>query len=234
MSSKKQMKRLAAPKKTKILRKEHVWTVKTRAGTHPAKESVPLAVLARDYLKIADTASEARKIIKSKELLVDGRAVTDPKFPAGFMDIITLPKQKKQYRIILDRKGRIDTQELDKQTNEKLCRVEKVAQTKKGKLITLHDGRNIVTKDKIKTGDVIKIEVPSQKINEHYPLKEGSTAYIISGKHAGETGKVQGIIPGNMTRRKQIIFKEETGEFTTPADYIFVLGTGKPAISLGE
>lgn len=226
------MKRLAAPKRTKILRKEGIWTVKTKAGPHKAKDSVPLLVMIRDYLKLADTSFEARKIIKAEQILIDERPVTDVQFPIGFMDVISIPAEKKHYRIVLDEKGRITPLETKEKANFKLSRIEKITQTKLGKQLTLHDGRNIFTKEKLATGDVLKIEVPSQKIIEHYPLKEGSTAYITTGKHAGQTMKIHGIVPGTMTRRKQVLFKKEEKEFNIPHDYVFVVGKDKPSINL--
>ncbi|MEM0372927.1 MAG: 30S ribosomal protein S4e [archaeon] len=231
MTQRKQMKRLAAPKRIKILRKEGVWTVRASAGPHKANESVPLLVLVRDYLKLADTYLEARKIIKTKQVLIDGKPATDAKRPVGFMDVVSIPSIKKHYRIVLDEKGRISPLE----TNEsgfKLSRIEKIKQTKRGVQLTMHDGRNIITKEKLGTGDVLKIEVSSQKILEHYPLKEGSMAYIISGKHAGQTLKIAGLIPGTITRRKQVLFKTQDKEFNVPYDYVFVVGKDKPAVTL--
>ncbi|NYZ79984.1 30S ribosomal protein S4e [Candidatus Micrarchaeota archaeon] len=232
MTQRKQMKRLAAPKGMKILRKAGIWTVRTHAGPHTAKNAVPLLVLVRDYLKLTDTARETRKIIKAEQVLVDGRPITDVQFSVGFMDIVTIPASKKSYRILFDEKGRIVANETSEKSNFKLCRIEKIMQTKHGVQLTMHDGRNIITKEKLGTGDVLKIEVPTQKILEHYPLKEGSVAYIIAGKHAGETVKISGIIPGTITRRKQIQFKIGERDVTTPHDYVFVVGKDKPAISL--
>lgn len=234
MTARKQLKRLAAPKQIRILRKESAWTVRAAPGPHGLKNSIPLIVLIRDYLKLAGTALEARKILKEEQVFVDGRAVTEPKFAVGFMDIISIPKMERAFRIILDYKGRIEVQEIDKKVDFKLAKVQNITQTTKGKQLTLHDGRNIFTKEAIKTGDVVKIEVPSQKILEHYPLKTGSVAYITGGMHAGETVKIKEIIEGTITRKKQVLFKSEDSEFTTPINYVFVVGKDKPVISLGE
>jgi small subunit ribosomal protein S4e len=234
MTARKQLKRLAAPKQIRILRKDNAWTVKAAPGPHGKETSVPLIVLIRDYLKLTGTALEARRILKEKQVLVDGRAVTEPKFAVGFMDIITIPKMERAFRIILDYKGRIEVQEVDKKINFKLAKVQNITQTAKGKQLTLHDGRNMITKEAIKTGDVVKIEVPSQKILEHYPLKSGSVAYITGGTHAGQTGKIKEVVEGTMTREKQVLFQIEDSEFTAPMHYVFILGKDKPAISLGE
>lgn len=231
---KKHLKKLAAPRKRKILRKDSVWSVKARAGPHPAKDSVPLLIIARDYLKLGDTAAEVEKIIKAKDILIDGTAITDPKFPVGFMDLVGIPKIKEQYRVVLDEKGRIVLHRIKEKADFKLCRIEGKSIIRKGKTqLNLHDGRNYLTeKEDYKVGDVLKMSVPQQKIIEHYSLKSGNLAYIISGKHAGTVGKIQNVLPGSITRRKLIEFKEKDKEFRTAVENVFVVGKDKPAITL--
>ena len=36
----------------------------------------------------------------------DGKTRTDPNFPAGFMDVVEIPKSNDQFRLIFDTKGR--------------------------------------------------------------------------------------------------------------------------------
>ena len=42
---------------------------------------------------------------------VDGKVRTDPKFPAGFMDVIQVEKTGENFRLIYDVKGRSVEQE---------------------------------------------------------------------------------------------------------------------------
>lgn len=231
---KKHLKKLAAPRIRKILRKDTKWTVKVRPGPHPARGSIPLLILIRNYLKHADTFREAERILKSKKVLIDGRVVKDPKFPVGFMDVLSIPDINEFYRVILDKLGRIELQKLSKtESNFKLCKVEKKTVVKKGKMqVTLHDGRNMVVDGKFKIGDVLKISIPDQKIQEHFELKKGNTAYIIGGKHAGETGVIEEIQLGSITRGILIAFKKGKETFTTPLKYVFVIGKEKPSIEI--
>ena len=37
---------------------------------------------------------------------IDGRVRTNPKFPLGLMDVLSFPKLKKNYRCLIDVKGR--------------------------------------------------------------------------------------------------------------------------------
>ena len=84
-------KRLSAPKTYKIPRKVSKWVVKPSPGPHN-KEAIPLLVLVRDFLELADTGREARRIISSGEILVDGIVRKDYKFPVGLFDVVTIPK----------------------------------------------------------------------------------------------------------------------------------------------
>ena len=97
--------------------------------------------------------------------------------------------------------------------------------------LNLHDGKNILVKtNDYNTGDTLKISLPSQKVLEHYPMKEGSITYIFGGRHAGETGNIVGTIPGTMTREPLVILKVGEKEFQTSKKYVFVIGTTSPVI----
>jgi ribosomal protein S4E len=43
-----------------------------------------------------------------KHVKVDGKTRTDPNFPAGFMDVVEIPKSNDQFRLIFDTKGRLE------------------------------------------------------------------------------------------------------------------------------
>jgi small subunit ribosomal protein S4e len=232
---KRQIKRLAAPKSMKLLRKEMTWTVKSAPGPHGLESSVPLLMVIRDYLKLAGNAREAKKVIKEGQILVDGRAVYDPKIGLGFMDVLEIPSAKLHYRVVLDKKGRILMHELKSKADFKLCRVQKKTMIKGKKVqVTLHDGRNIVTeKSEYGNGDVLKIAVPKQEVTEKFELKKGNTAYITDGKHAGEIGKIEEVLKGTASRRPIVLIKSKEKEFSTPADYVFVVGKDKPVVDLG-
>ena len=103
----KHLKRLNAPKPLKIHRKEKTWTVQASPGPHPIEKSVPLGLIIRDYLELADTLKETKRIISNGEILVDGTIRKDYKFPCGLMDVISFPKLKKDYRVLYDRRGKI-------------------------------------------------------------------------------------------------------------------------------
>ena len=55
-------KRLAAPKYWPIKRKAKKFTVASLPAPHPTKDSLPLLIIVRDILKLAETSKEAKYI----------------------------------------------------------------------------------------------------------------------------------------------------------------------------
>ena len=118
MGSRKHLKTYKAPKTWPIHPKEDTWTVKPSAGSHSIENSLSLTLVIRDILKLADNSREAKRIINSGNVLVDGRVIKDYKFPVGFMDIIEIPKTGEVYRVLLDKKGRLQLNKIEETKTE--------------------------------------------------------------------------------------------------------------------
>ena len=101
---KKHIKRMAAPKSWAIPRKTSHWVTKPSPGPHRAERSMPLLSVVRDMLGLCDNSREARLIIGSRGITVDGRlmvveysdlpddlAGADPEEPlAGELEVVAL------------------------------------------------------------------------------------------------------------------------------------------------
>ena len=121
----KHLKRLNAPRALRLHRKERKWTVRPSPGPHPIEKSIPLGLIIRDYLKLSDTQKEAKRIISNGEVTVDGKTQKNNKFPCGLMDVISIPKMKKDYRILFNQRGKLTLVPINsKEANWKLCRIE--------------------------------------------------------------------------------------------------------------
>ncbi|MEA3458117.1 MAG: 30S ribosomal protein S4e [Candidatus Thermoplasmatota archaeon] len=232
----KHLKRLNAPKSLRLHRKERKWTVKPSPGPHPMHSAIPLGLVARDYLNICDTLREAKRVIANGEILVDMVKRKDYKFACGFMDIISIPKLEKQYRILFDQSGKLVLVPISlKETEWKLCRIEdKTIIRGKQTQLNLHDGKNkLVKKDEYKTGDVLKLSLKDKKISDVYPLAKGSVSMIIGGSHIGQMADIQEleIIPSS---KSNIAKMKGVNEFSTHQEYVFPIGKTKPVISLPE
>jgi len=228
------LKRLSAPNFWRIQKKVKKWTVTPSPGPHKKFECIPLLILVRDILKLADTAKEAKAIIKSGEVLVDGKPRKDAKYPAGLMDIVSIPKLKKNYRLVPFRGGITLIEISKKESSVKLCRINNKSHIKGGLLqLNLHDGRNIlVKKDKYKTGDSLLIELPSQKILEHVKMHPGNVAVITGGQNTGKIVEIKEVITTRSREPNKIVCKSGKEEFTAIKDYVFVIGYKNPVIKI--
>ncbi len=229
-------KRLSAPKTYKIPRKIFKWIVKPFPGPHN-KNAIPLLIIVRDYLKLVDTAREARRVISSGEILVDGVPRKNYKFPVGLFDVIKIPKLEKSYRIVFDKKGRYVPIEI-KDDNLKLYKIVNKTMVRGGRIqLNLFDGTNILGSNEFKTKDSILMQIPEKKIVDHLRFEEGALVMITGGSHAGEIGRVKSYkVVRSSAPNLVTVVKDDGTEFTTIVDYVFVIGkkdSDKPVIDIG-
>ena len=237
MGSRKHLKRYKAPKSWPIHPKEKTWTVKPAAGPHAIEDSLSLMVVVRDVLKIADNSREAKTIINSGDILIDGKVKKDYKYPVGLMDIITIPKNETSYRVLLDNKNRLTLLKINNNdADEKLSKIVNKTTIKGGKIqYNLHDGRNLLTDGDYKVGDVLSLKLPEQEVQNSFKLEEGATVLVTGGKHTGEIGKISEIIISKTSNPNTVIIENNKKEnFLTLKDYAFVIGEEKPVIDLLE
>jgi len=233
----KHLKRLAVPRRWTVPRKAHKWATKPRAGPHAGEESVPMAIVLRDYLHLCDTSREAQRILGAREVLVDGRVVTDYKRGVGLMDVLSIPKVDRHYRALVDTAGRLRLVDIPKaQADWKLCRVEGKTTVKEGQFqLNLHDGRNLQIKEnKYATGDVLKLKLPEQKVAGHHALAEGMLAYITGGSHVGELATITKIVVTHEPRANLVELRAGDRAFATVKPYVFVVGKDEPEIRMPE
>jgi small subunit ribosomal protein S4e len=231
---KKHIKRMAAPSSWAIPRKTSHWVTKPMPGPHGTEESMPLLAVVRDMLKLCDNSREARFIIGSRNVAVDGSVITDYKFPVGLMDVVTVIKSKQSYRMLVDYKAKLKLVPIDDtEKSWKLARIDNKTTARKGKVqLNLHDGRCILLpKDQYKTGDVLKIEVPSQKVMKALKLEKGSVALLIGGSHPGSLQTIETYQIRRGSAPNLVTFKEG---FETVKENVFVVGEKAPEIKLLE
>lgn len=225
----KHLKRLIVPNTWVIKKKEETFITRPDPGAHSFEFGMPLIIIVRDMLKLAHTSREVRKILRSKDVMVDGKARIEPSFITGLMDVISVPKLKKSYRMILNSHAKLDIIEIpESESGVKLSKITGKTVIKKGKMqLNLSDGRNIlIGKDEYKIGDSLLVEVPSNKIKDVLKLDKGAIILMIDGKHAGKAGKVEQV------KGEDIFFKYEDHVFETAKKYAFVVGKERPAIMI--
>jgi small subunit ribosomal protein S4e len=228
------LKRLLAPKFWKVPKKIAKWTVAPRPGPHKKFESIPLQIIVRDILKLAETGKEAKSIIKKGEVFVDGRARKDHAYPVGLMDVVAIPRIKKYFRVLPTEKGLELVEIEESEADKKICRIKNKTTVKKGKMqLNLHDGRNLlVDKDVYKTGDSLLLKLPEQKILEHIKFEKGNLGLVIKGKNSGKIVRIKEVIITRSREPNKVICELENKEIEVVKDYVFVVGKQEPAIKL--
>jgi len=244
---KKHLKRKPAPGFWPISRKEFVWTVKPTPGPHPISHCIPLLLIVREILNFAKTRREAKMIISSGKVEIDGKIQREESFPVGLMDVLSIPEAEGVYRVLPSEKGLILHPIGKEEAKFKLCRIEDKTFVKGGHVqLNLHDGRSILVRvkepqkpeeDIYQTLDTLKISIPNQEISGHMRLAEGALALIIGGKNMGKWGKIIAIEgkPGQKRRESLATMEDRNGNrFQTTLDFVLVLGEKQSQISLPE
>lgn len=237
-----QLKREPSPGFWPIHRKEHTWAPRTRPGPHAREKSLPLLVIVRESLGLANTAKEAIRIISGGKVKVDGVVRRDRRYPVGLMDIVQIDGIPQAYRALpRPNMGLVLVPTLDKEVSYKICKITGKQNVSGGKLqYSLHDGRNLLASTRetrpgdqeFAVGGAVQLSFPAQKIIKYVPFQVGAVGLVIDGKNQGQHGKITSITPGTYARRK--IVRIETGAegFETPADYVIPVGTETPLVTL--
>mmetsp|Transcript_89412 Transcript_89412/g.193551 ORF Transcript_89412/g.193551 Transcript_89412/m.193551 type:complete len:264 (-) Transcript_89412:56-847(-) len=230
---KKHLKRLAAPKHWMLDKLGGTWAPKPNAGPHKTRECLPLIILLRNKLKYALTSREVTMIVMQRLIQVDHKVRTDARYPAGFMDVISIKETGEHFRLLYDVKGRFNVHRIgEEEAKFKLCQIVKSYTGKKGvPTIVTHDGRTIRYPDPdIKVLDTIKLELEEGKIVDHVKFDVGNICMITGGKNLGRIGVIE--------RREKhpgsydIVHVKDTkgNHFATRLSNVFVIGNGSTSL----
>ena len=179
------LKRQQATKKLPIPRKGSTYVARALAYHN---NSVPVVIAVRDMLKLARTTAEVKKMIHQKLLKINGRIVKEFRQPICLFHIF---EADKPYTLTLLPTGKFtfspssSSSRLVKVTNKKLLSHNTIQ-------INLHDGSNLISKDKINVGDSLYIDFKG-KIQKHVPLEKSREVFIMGGKYIGKKGKIQAV-----------------------------------------
>ena len=221
--SRSHIKRLVMPRSWPLPRKSSIWVQKPNPGGHNIENCMPLALILRDVLGVAHTRREAKRILHSRQVMVDGRIETDDGRGVGLMDVLTVGDNS--YRCVLDTNCKLRYRPISSEdASSKVCRVMGKTTISGGRTqLHLHDGRNILMDDAsaYSTGDSVVLALPEQTISAHHKFAEGSLSYLTGGSHIGETATIRGHDVKRSSKANEVQFDD----FLTIADYVFVIGS---------
>ena len=217
------MKRLTMPRSWPLPRKTSVWIQKPNPCGHPLDLCMPMGVILRDVLGVAQNRREAKKILHSKLVKVDGSIETDIGRGVGLMDVLTVGDVS--YKCVLDTNGKLRYRMIPaKEASTKICRVMGKTTIKGARTqVHLHDGRNLLFNEnpEYKTGDSLVISLADQEIKSHHKIEEVSIAYLTGGNHIGELATVRGEDIKRSSKANEVQFDD----FGTISDYVFIISS---------
>jgi small subunit ribosomal protein S4e len=222
------LKRIASPHTWAIDRKSSVFITRPKPGAHKMGSGLPLGVILRDFLGLSTTMNESKKVLNNNDILVDGKRRKDYRYIVGLFDVITIPIQKKSFRLMFNKKKQIVINEIsDAESLIKPCKVVGKTILTKGRMqLNLHDGKNIISDAKAKVGDTLLLSLPKLEVKEVLPLEKGSEVYLIDGKHCGDVGLFKEI------RKEEAIYTKDKKDIETAKEYLFVVGKKKSMIEI--
>ena len=233
MTGKEHLKRVAAPRTWPIARKTSKWVAKPSPGPHSEEGGMPLVVVLRDLLHVADKAKEIKQILHEGKVLVDGQVRKDHRFPVGLFDVISIPEIKANYRIVMGKDNKFKLVPVS-DAGLKLLKIVDKTMVSGGRIqLNFHDGTTMLGSNDYHTKDSLIMKVPEKAIDQHLKYEVGSLAVVIGGKHAGTQGKIKVIRVIKSTTPNRITIAGPEGDFTTVEKYVVVIGKDAPAIDLG-
>jgi len=247
---KKHLKRLNAPKHWMLDKLGGTWAPRPSTGPHKLRECLPLSLILRNRLRYSLTRRETIMIVMRRLVQVDQKVRTDLNFPAGFQDVVQIPKTDEVFRLLYDVKGRFVLHRITKEEAQyKLCRVQKVQRGSKASIgrnpfhqgqagsipfLVTHDGRTIRFADpSVRVHDTIKVDLATGKQIGHVKFDVGNLVMITKGNNVGRVG-VLVAKERHLGSFDIVHIRDRKGNaFSTRIQNVFVIGEGnKPAISL--
>ena len=227
------IKRQMAPTFWNIRRKDSQFVVRIKPGPHPKNKAYPLGMVLRDVLKVASTMHEAGRILNAGKIKVDGVVRRDVNLAVGLMDVVELATGQ-AHRMVPRNSSLLDSIAIeDSEKGVKLVKVTSKSTIKQKKIqYGFHDGRTLVSDQKLKVGDTCLIELPQVQIKNHFAFEKGSIALIISGENAGRVGKIDDIQDGIFSLPKRALVSFDNKSVELPVELVMVIGKDKPVIKV--
>jgi len=214
------------------------WAPRPSQGPHKLRESIPLTVIIQHRLKYALSGRESRMVLNDKEgnIFIDGRVRRDEKFPAGFMDVLTIKKTGENFRVLYDIKGKFVLRSIkSEEAKFKLCKVKRREMgPNRIPYVVTHDGRTIrFPHPDITIHDTIKVDVESGKILDTIKFETGNLVMVTQGNNIGRVGVLTSR-DRHMGGFDIVHIRDSKGNtFATRIGNVFIIGKGKnPIISL--
>ena len=184
------LKRQKVPKNWPIHRKGTKFVVRPNSNL---EDGLPLLIVLRDILKVAQNRKEVKRAIHLKHILRNNKPARNEKNSLSLFDTISIVPSKKHYRLDLTTNGKFKISEIkEAEANNKVAKVVN-KKTLKGKKVQLNlsDGKNFLSDLKCSTGDSALVNFKTKKLDKCFPLKDKAKVVVFGGKHSGKQGEIR-------------------------------------------
>jgi len=233
------LKRYAAPDSWHVSKKTTTYVTKTAPGPHN-DGAMPVVVWLRDHMGLARTMKEARQILNAGSVIINGKACKDPARGIGVFDIVSVPGMGKQYRILLDRRGRYRSIEISPEdAKTRLAKIRNKTVISGGRVqLNLVFGANVIADNKYKAKDSVVLNLADAEgkkrfqILDHFPYAVGNMAMVIGGRHSGSVGRIMEIRKEAGAVPNRVILEDPAtkAKFDTIEEYVFMVGKAESAV----
>ena len=174
-------------------------------------------------------------MMKSGRVKVDGRERHTPRFPVGLFNVISVPLEGADFRLVPTPKGLSLARVGAGEATRKLCSASTKTKVKGGHIqYGLHHGSSVLNdRINLSPGDAVLIEVPSQKVIGQVKLAKGSLGLVLTGDRAGQLGKIAEVKSGTISREKMVRISLPSGDAEIPSRLVFPVGAEAPMITVG-
>lgn len=214
--------RLAASTYARVSRKTTKYLAKPMPGRHALSRSIALYVVVRDKLGFAANANEARKAIKTGGIMVNGRRVSNDRYPVGLGDTVTLVQSKETYTVGVGKGGDIKVEKAGEKAQRTLKVIGKYLSRGSKPMLRLYDGSTVQAAKETRVNDSVVLD--SSKVKSVIKLENGARCIVIKGTHASETGVVKEIKKGGATSVAAVKIEGQAGTFETPIENVMAIG----------
>jgi small subunit ribosomal protein S4e len=186
------------------------------------------------------TMREARQILNTGSIIINGKACKDPKRGIGVFDIISVPTIGKHYRILKDKRGRFRSIEISPEdAKTRLAKIKDKTVISGGRVqLNLLFGANVIGDNSYKPKDSVVINLAEGdgkkrfQIVDHFPYAVGNMAMVIGGRHSGSVGRILEIRKEVGAVPNRVILEDPAtkARFDTIEEYVFVVGKAESAV----
>jgi small subunit ribosomal protein S4e len=232
-SGSKKTKRQMAPKFWQIKRKGFPFVLSATPGPYAKNRCYPMGILLRDILHLCSNLREAKIIMNSGQIKVDGIVRRDIHFGVGIMDVIEVVTTGEVYRLI-PRDLKILVPVKTKEKGVKLVKITNKVTIKGNKTqYSFHDGKTLISEDRqMRVGDVCLVKLPNNQIENHIKFESGCTVLVIQGENAGRIGKIEEIKNGMFSLPKRTVVNFDDRSVELPIDIVMPIGTDSPLLEV--